>query len=435
MSSNYNSLLEKIRNHQFTIAVVGLGRVGLPLACVYAVKGVNVIGVDVNSDLVDKISKLDVPFKEAFLDDYLKDATKRGKLKTTTDLSSAIKQADVIIITVGTPITEDFRPDYSQFYSALEDVTQNLHSGVLMIIRSTVPPKTVEGITKQLVESTTGYTLDKEFWLATCPERICEGKAIEELLELPEIIGGTSEASSFLAAELFKILNPRKKMLLTNSCIAELAKLFTNAYRYVNFALANEFGIIAEECGVDGREVIRIANEGYKRGGIPLPGLTGGPCLSKDGYFLTESFSYTDLIRVAWNLNESIPGYIIRKIKNILNRPLLKMKATVLGIAYKAAVDDTRYSPAMKLVNYLKMEGCDVRVHDPYIQNTLSLRDASKEAELVILAMNHPEFKKLVIKDLANLVKKDCLVMDCWGIWNADEVRKCGLRYTVFGGA
>lgn len=428
----YEALLRLLKARNFNMTVVGIGRVGLPLASVFASKGVKVFGVDIDMNVVREVNSGRAPFLEKGLAEYLSQAIKNKKLEATND-PSVIKRSHVVIIAIGTPLTADLRPDYSQLYSALQSVAANLKKGALIVLRCTLPPMTTENIVLPFIESSTGYSLGRGFWLATCPERIVEGHAIEELFELPEIIGGFDEGSLMLAAELFRIISPDKKIITTNPRNAELAKLFSNVYRYVNFAIANEFGLISEEFGADAYEVIKIANENYKRGGIPLPGPAGGPCLSKDGYFLTESIPFTDIIKSAWHINEWIPQHIVVRIKQVMKKPLHEVKICVLGIAFKADSDDTRYSPAIKLVACLRSEGAQVQAHDPHIKNTLPLDTACGDAEVVILAVNHSEFRRLDLRNIARLAKKDCLLVDCWGLVNPSEAEKYGIQYLGLG--
>ena len=431
-ASTYGALFQRIRTRKFNMAVLGLGRVGLPLASIFASKGVKVIGVDNDMNRVHEVNSGAVPFADKGLAEYLQLAIRNKKLKATND-ARMLRRSDVIIISVGTPITADLRPDYGQLYSALRSITANLMRGTLIVLRSTVPPMATENIVLSFIESNTGYSLGKGFWQATCPERILEGHAIEELFEIPDIIGCSDKESAMLTAELFKIIKPKKKLLITSPRIAELAKLFSNVYRYVNFAIANEFGLMAEEFGVDAYEAIRIANEDYKRGGIPLPGPAGGPCLYKDGYFLTEGIPFSDITKTAWHINEAIPSHIVFKIKRVMRKPLHDVKICVLGMAYKADSDDTRYSPAMKLIGCLRGEGAQVQTHDPHIANTLSLESACHDAEIVILAVNHSEFRRLDLRKIARLAKKGCLMVDCWGMINPRAAEKCRIQYLGFG--
>jgi UDP-N-acetyl-D-mannosaminuronic acid dehydrogenase len=428
-----NKLLEKIKNNDFTLGVIGIGRVGLPLALVFANSGVRVVGIDKNKEYVEKLRQGIKPFNEEGMESYMKSKN----FIPTADILDGIKESDVLILTVGTPITEHMRPDYSQLQSALDEIIKADIKGKLIIMRSTVAPGTLENFVKPFLEKRTGLKLGEDFGLAMCPERILEGKAIEEVRFLPEIVGTFEEKSRVCVETLFKKINPEKKMFFTNPKSAELAKLFTNVFRYINFSLANEFGLLAEEYGEDAHEIIKILNSGYSRGGVPVPGLTGGPCLSKDGYYLLSNVVFPDFILTAWRMNEAIPNHIINRVKKSLKargKILHNCKVSVLGIAFKANIDDTRYSPAVKIVDLLKHENADVSVHDPYIEGTDSLKESVKDADAIILAMNHSQFKD-VHKVIAALKshKPDCIFADCWGFLNPEEVRDLGFEYIRFG--
>lgn len=423
-------LLERVKSNDFTLAVIGLGRVGLPLATVFASSKVMTIGVDKNKALVEKVRNAIVPFYEPGLDFLLSKVI--GKyLIVTEDIGEAIDKADVFIITVGTPLTTDMQPDYSYLLSALKPLASALLKGKMVIIRSTTSPGTLENLVKPALEKT-GLKAGKDFGLAACPERIAEGKAIEELKALPEIIGGVNDISCKIAGEVFKRINPRKKIIYTTPINAELAKLFTNVFRYVNFALANEFALLAERCGGDAFEAIRIANLDYPRGGIPLPGLTGGPCLSKDGYYLLHDQIFPDIIMVAWRLNEFLPLYIVNRLAEELkrmNKSLMDMRVGVLGLTYKKDIDDTRYSPAERLVRLLRIHGVGTMVHDPYVAGTSSLEEVLANAEILILAVNHSVFAGLEerIESHQNIE----LVYDCWGFFDERKFKR--VKYLRLG--
>lgn len=429
---SYLELLQKIIENKFTLGVIGIGRVGLPLSVTFAKKGVNVIGIDINEELVNKINSGVAPFYEVNLEAYLKEALQSKKFVATIH-HYFLEKVDVIMVTVGTPLNTYFMPDNSQLFSALDKIIQYPINNKLLIIRSTAAPGTLENIVKPYLEKKTGLKAGKDFFLAACPERIVEGKAIEELQTLPEIIGGVSETCSKLAAEVFRKLNPNKKIFVTTPKAAELSKLFTNVYRYVNFALANEFGLIAEEHGEDAHEIIKIVNEDYVRAKIPTPGLTGGPCLGKDGYFLTQHMPFPDFIQMAWKLNENIPHHVINKLRKELakeNKNLVQCKVAILGLAYKGGVDDTRLSPATKIVDILKGEGCEVKSYDPYVSpnSDVNLSDVIKDVDAVIVATNHPEFK--VLPTILNNLNSKPIVIDCWKMFDEKEING---RYIAFG--
>ena len=414
--SNLENLLEKVKDKTVSVCILGLGRVGLPLASVFAYKGIQVVGIDIDKNRLQSIKNGICPFYDPLLRENLTISTKSGKLSVTDSLRNVADQIDVLFVTVGTPSSHENSVDYTQLYTTLDEISQIDLKNKMIIIRSTLPPKTTEDIIIPFLQQKIGYTPGKDFALAVCPERILEGKAVQELQELPEIIGGINKTSSEIATELFKILNPQKEFVHTSLTGAELAKLFTNIYRYISFALSNEFGIWAERYGEDAAELIRVANYKYPRANIPIPGFVGGPCLTKDGTFLDANTTFSSIVSAAWKLNESIPQHVINNIKKISGN-FVNKKVAVLGISFKAGSDDTRNSPSAKLVDLLKGLGAKTLIHDPYVKDTLSLVEALNDPDIVIVATNHKEFK-----DIANQINDSgCkIVYDVWGLYNDD---------------
>jgi UDP-N-acetyl-D-mannosaminuronic acid dehydrogenase len=421
------NIVKKIDERNIVVGILGLGRVGLPLASLFAFKGLNVIGIDTNEERVEKIKKGVCPFYDPPLQENLKVAVEKGELSCTNNLGGVGEQLDIIFVTVGTPNSLDNNIDYTQLYGALDEISQINLKNKMLIMRSTLPPKTTVDIVIPFLEQKTGLIAGSDFAIAMCPERILEGKAIQELQELPEIIGGIDETSNKIATKLFKVLNPDKEFAYTSVTGAELAKLFTNIYRYISFALSNEFGIWSEQYGLDATELIRVANYKYPRANIPIPGFVGGPCLTKDGTFLDNNTTFSSIVSTAWKLNESIPQYIINKIKNKTGS-LMNKKIAVLGISFKAGSDDTRNSPAVKLIEILKGAGAKVTTHDPYVKKTNSLEETLNSSEIVIVATNHKEFK-----NIANQINQSGagLIYDVWGMFNENDFP--GKHYTKLG--
>lgn len=424
-----DSLLKKIHNLEANICIVGLGRVGLPLACVFASKGLKVIGLDVDRNRLKSISNQKSPFHDPALQEILEKVVKSGNL-LVSDSSEAIKDnVDVIIITVGTPNTLESSIDYSQLYSALDEISAlDLHDKFI-ILRSTMPPNTTKEIVIPYLENKTQLKCGNDFLIAVCPERILEGHALKEIHELPEVIGGFNESSNKLAAELFLLINPDKDILYTSMLGAEFVKLFTNIYRYISFALSNEFAVWAEKFGLDAKELIKIANYKYPRANIPIPGFVGGPCLSKDGTFLDNNTTFSSIISAAWKLNEAIPQHITNNIRKISGN-LFNKKIAILGLSFKANSDDLRNSPSVKLVKILESIGAVVKVHDPFVKGTYSLSDALQSSEIVVIATNHSKFKE-ISQELNNCGCK--IIYDVWGIYNENEFDRP--KYYRFGKA
>lgn len=400
------------------IVIVGIGRVGLPLGLVLAKEGFNVTGIDVDEERLKQLRHQKMPFIEEGAESLLKKFYgKRLIVDNENFLPQALSQASTIILTLGTPMNDNFSPDVTQITGFLDQFSDYLKKGQLLILRSTVTPGTTEFLVKFLKEKY-NWIIGKDLYLAYCPERIAEGKAIQELYEIPQIIGTVEERSAKVAANVFNKLT--KKMLFTDSRSAELAKLYCNMYRYVDFAIGNEFMLIADSHKRDIYEILRLVNDGYKRGGLKGPGFTAGPCLVKDGFFLLDKSPYLDLVAAAWRLNENIPGFLLSKIQKELGS-LDRKKVALLGLSFKKDIDDIRYSLSIKLQNYLLTEGARVFAHDPLIKSQ-SLNECLKDADLVIVAVNHNSYLKLRLKNIKKLVKKNCLISDIWNIFGTGKI-------------
>lgn len=417
-----DDLLANVLASRFRIGVVGLGRVGLPLGIAFARRGIDVVGIDRDERLLALVEGGELPFSESGGQEALQEALASRKFSVTADYA-ALQEVDVIFITVATGLNTEMRVDYSQLRSALEALCHHLRPVQLLLMRSTVSPGTLEKVVKPFIESHTDLEVGRDILLASAPERIAAGRALIELDTLPEIVGGLDLPTTRIAAEVMRCLNPAKQIHMTDAVSAELAKLFTNVYRYVMFAVANEFALLAEHYATDAHEIIHVINEGYSRGGIPLPGPCGGPCLAKDGYLLLEEISFPDFIMTAWKLNESIPYHMVQRLKEALDarcKQLGSAKVAVLGMGFKADNDDLRHSPALRIQEILRREGAEVTCHDPY-HDTLSLEDAVRDADAVVLATNHTAFRDLQPSDLLAFAKPDCVFVDCWGQWRTSD--------------
>ena len=421
------SLLKKIQEKNATICILGLGRVGLPLASVFSTKGLKVIGVDIDEERLSSIKNWICPFYDPALQENLNESKKLGMLEVVNDVEKVKNAIDVIIVTVGTPTTQGNSVDYSQVFTALEEVSKVDLRGKIVIMRSTLPPKTTTEIIIPFLESKTGLKAGDDFQLAVCPERILEGRAVKEIHEIPEIVGGINQLSNDIVTELFRYINPEKKFAYTTITGAELAKLFTNVFRYIEFALANEFAIWAEMYGENASDIIDVSNYEYSRSNIPKPGFAGGPCLSKDGLFLDNNTTFSSIVSTAWKVNESIPQHVVNKIKESEGN-LFGRKIGVLGVSFKAGSDDIRNSPSQKLIDLLKATGAIIKTHDPFVNDTSSLNEVLEDSEIIIVATNHEEFKNLT-NEIVNSKAK--LIYDVWGLYKKENLSS--LKYLKLG--
>jgi UDP-N-acetyl-D-mannosaminuronic acid dehydrogenase len=409
-----------VRNKNFKLAIVGMGRIGLPLAVTFARKGIKVIGVEKQVKILEKLNKGEIPFFEAEMELALKEGIESGRLTFTLDSGFKFDNCGIIVVAIGTPLKENLLPEMSLVVDVVSKIARSAADGSIIILRSTLVP----GITEDQILPRV-KRLNSNLHLAVCPERIVEGNAMKEILQLPEIVGVEDQKVGELVRELFLLLGP-KEISITQIKVAEAVKIFTNVYRYVSFALANEFALISEKLNIDSTEAIKLANCGYPRSHIPLPGPSAGPCLRKDGLFLSN-FSAVNLTKVAWLLNEHIPSHIIETIENAYGT-LCGKKVGVLGKTYKADVDDTRDSPAMRIIAELEAKDAIVISFDPYTLNAHTLEE-TLDSEVVILAVNHLDFRKIT----APMMKGSRLVYDAWGLFSKLNLQEQGVTYISLG--
>lgn len=424
------------------VAVIGLGQIGLPTAVVFAYKGFSVIGVDVNVDKTIVVSEGKSPFKEPSLANLLTKVVAEERLKLSNDVTSATKQSHIVIVAVPTPIRSDYsRVNLNYITCALNDIKAGLHRGQLIVIESTIPPGTTLSFVKPLLEES-GLKVGVDIYLAHVPERIAPGRAVEELLNSPRVVGGADPESTRRAIEVYSKVNPN--LYPTDATTAEFTKLIENTFRDINIAYANLLALMAQNIGVDVYEAIRLANT-HPRVNIHMPGAgVGGPCLTKDPHMLASLFSdlwATELIRFARKINDYMPKHTVELIKKALNEnniELQKAKVAVLGAAYKGGIEDTRESPSRYIVNELLETGLTVCVYDPYTPETFgaekanSLEEAAKNANAIVIVTDHPEFKTINLNTLGRIMRAKILI-DGRRVIDPYQAYKAGFKYYGIG--
>lgn len=371
--------------------VGGCGHVGLPLGIAFALADARVTLYDVNSKAVREISQGHMPFVEAGAEEALPEALDSGNLMLSDD-PTVIGQHEAVIITIGTPVDEFMDPSVRSFDRAIEAILNHMHDGQLLVLRSTVFP----GITARLARRVQdrGLSLD----VAYCPERIAQGYALQELNKLPQIVSGATPAACERAGELFRLL--AEEVLELQPAEAELAKLFANAYRYMNFAISNQFYLIAEKFGADFNRIHKAVTHHYPRlAGFAKAGFAGGPCLLKDTMQLA-AFNHNGFVlgQAAMMVNEGLPQALVSSVGEHLD--LSTMTAGILGMAFKGNCDDPRTSLAYKLHKVLTLECRRVLCSDPYILDPTFVPQETvlAEADLVFLGACHNQYKDLRIE-------------------------------------
>lgn len=413
------------------ICIIGLGYIGLPTAAMFATHGHSIVGVDVNEVVVNAINQGKIVIEEPYLDIMVQAAVTSGNLRAQT----YPEEADVFIIAVPTPITEDKKADMSYVEQAANSIVPYLKPGNTVILESTSPPGTVYDLLIPILEKSS-LKIEDELFVAHSPERVLPGRILVELVENNRIIGGINEKSCEIVKSLYSTF-VRGEIFLTDARTAEMCKLMENTYRDVNIALVNELSIICERLGINVWEVVRICNK-HPRVNLHLPGPgVGGHCLAVDPWFIVENNRQdANLIKMAREINDNMPIRVYNKIKK-LTQNISNPKVIILGITYKADVDDLRESPILKIIDLLeKDKNIEISIVDPHIKNfkylNNNLFEAVKCADLIVLGVNHQEFKEI---DFNMLLKhmRNYIILDTRNMWSQKELEALGFNYYLLG--
>jgi UDP-N-acetyl-D-mannosaminuronic acid dehydrogenase len=399
------------------VAVIGLGRVGLPLALAFADTGLSVLGVDNDPARIEALRAGRMPFDEPGAQEVL------DRVRDRLELAERAADAHVathIVLTLGTPAMSHIEIDLRQIRSVLDDLLPHLREGHAIHLRSTIAPNTTEFVAGYLTKHR-GFAIGEEVFVAHVPERIASAKFFEEISTLPCIVGGVGERSGEVAAELFERLGA--PIVQTTPVQAELAKIWTNILRYATFSLPNLMMMDCEQYDANVFEVIELINRDYPRGGMKLPGFTAGTCLRKDFAFSEERSNAPGMLLAVSRVNESVPLFLVQGLKRRLGS-LAGRKIAVLGLAFKSDTDDERDSLSHKLIRMLERELADVAIHDPHVPTpTSSLGEAVLDADAVVVATNHAEFcTGDALRQIASGARREALIVDPWNCWGAAQV-------------
>jgi UDP-N-acetyl-D-mannosaminuronic acid dehydrogenase len=382
------------------VIIGGLGHVGLPLGITFAKEGLRVCLYDLNDRSAEIVKNGNMPFIEYGAETILREVLDNGNLTISKNIKDVLR-SQYVVIAIGTPVDEYLNPKTRQFLDEFKKIAQYITDKQTVIVRSSVYPNTCTQMS-HLIK-------DKKIHIAYCPERIVQGYAVKELKELPQIVAGLTDEATEKAAELFGIISP--KIIRTSMKEAELTKLFSNAWRYIQFAVANQFYMICDKFEADYDRVRYAMMEGYGRAAnLPTAGLAAGPCLLKDTMQLASFNSNNFLLgHAAMMVNEGLPNFIVDNLRKKYD--ITERKVGILGMAFKADIDDIRDSLSYKLGKILRFHGADVYYSDEYAkdptfipkENLISLCD------IVIIGVPHSQYKNLEIPDSKEVV-------DLWNI-------------------
>lgn len=409
------------------ICVIGLGYIGLPTALLLS-QNHEVFGCDINETVVSKVNRREMPFLESGMESFMRDSTIVASTQPVT--------ADVFIICVPTPFDKEVKmADLTYVRQALTSITPYLQPGNLVIIESTITPGSCEKIAIPILERSK-LKVGKDISLSHCPERAIPGRTFFEMVHNDRIIGGIDEKSAVLSADIYNSF-VKGAIYKTDIRTAEFVKLIENTYRDVNIALANELAMLAEDAGVNVWNAIEFANK-HPRVDILSPGPgVGGHCIAVDPWFLTESSYNANLITTAREINDSMASFIVGKLKRIFQEAAISNPTvTIFGVAYKGNIDDTRETPALKLIKLCEKNGWMVKIFDPHVKSfeypLLPFEEAIQDSDIIIIEVDHDDFKKLNAKTIGNCVNNR-IILDTRNVLVKDEFLSEGFKIYTLG--
>lgn len=383
----------------------GCGHVGLPLGVKFALSGTQVQLVDINQESIDLVSSGKFPFLEKGGDAQLALAIKNGLLATKDP--SVCADSNVVVFVTGTPVDEHLNPKLSEVVKIFDSYLEHIESETLIIMRSTLFPGTMKYLQEKVDR------LSKKLYLAFCPERVAQGHALDEIDSLPQIVSAFNDTSFHKAKDLFASIAP--SIIRLTPLEAELTKLMANSWRYLEFAIANQFYAIAEKNGLDFYRIYKAIRHDYPRAkGYKSPGFAAGPCLFKDTMQLASFFENQFYMgHSAMLVNEGLAGLAVEKAKKALGGSLWDTTIGILGMTFKANNDDVRESLSFKVKKGLEFQGAKVIFHDPYLKDSEKLETVLRDSDALIMGTLHDEYRKL---------KFTKPMIDVWGVFHDPEL-------------
>ena len=423
-----------------TITIVGLGYVGLPLACLCAEKGNKVYGLDVDEAKISSINNGISPIEDEYLIDKLKKI--KGKIHATVNANECIPNSEVVIVCVPTPIDKNNAPDLTALMTSVSTVSKLIRQNTILVIESTIYPGTVEEIAIPILKKQKFDAYKNDIFLAHCPERIDPGNKKWTIDNLPRVVGGITKEAAKKTAEFYRSIINANVVELSSVKAAEATKIMENTFRDVNIAFVNEMAQSFDKAGIDIIEVIKGASTKPFAFMPHYPGAgVGGHCIPVDPYYLIEKAKQIGFnhrfLSLARDINNSMPHYSVELLEaqmQKLKKQLKNAKVGVLGLAYKANVDDIRESPSSEIISILKSKGADVFVFDPHVKKESNVKDLDEllnKSDYVILATDHIEFKNM---DLEKLKKNKILaVIDGRNCLDKEKIKSMGILYHGIG--
>lgn len=448
MSKGLSELTTLLQSGKINICVIGIGRIGLPTALSFANSGLPTIGVDINTNLINMINSGEFPLKDepGYAEIFAK-VVEEKKFSATTHLESVAPKADVILLSLPTPMDSNKNPNYDALESVGKKLSELVTKGTLVIVESTVEPGFIEGTFAKILQEK-NKILGSDFALGVCPETANPGEILKDFKHLPRLVGGLDEKTTNMIYEIYKHVFPVELVKMPDCKTANAVKLTTNVFRYINIAFVNELAILCEKLGIDVLKVLEAADLKYNfQIHYPGPGV-GGPCLPVNSTQILHSASLVGnnllkMVTLSQEINDGMASHVASLVKDGLKqvgKDLSNSQITILGVSYKPDVKDVQITPAEPVIKKLQEEGAQIRIYDPYfksanvfeIKTTDNFIDAISGADAVVLITAHKEFHDLE-PSIFTAKMKSPIVIDTRGIIDTRSAKKAGVIYRGIG--
>ena len=445
-----NSQIEAyLTSNSLKVCVVGIGRIGLPTALCFANSGFETIGIDINDELVTMVNSGDYPLKdEPGFAEIFENVHSQKKLVATSDLSKAVPECDIILLSLPTPMDDKNIPDYTSFLSVGKSLNKLLSNGQIVIVESTVEPGFIENELLQTIEGP-NHTLKSgvDFHLAVCPETANPGEIMKDFKKLPRLVGSIDEKISSIVSQIYTHVFGVEIISMPNCKTANAVKLTTNVFRDINIAFVNELALLFEKLGIDTYAVIEAAKLKYNfQPHFPGPGV-GGPCLPVNSYQYLNSSKKIDtkflkIVKEARQVNESMPSHVVRLLSDAFSessKSLDNSTIALLGVSYKPNVRDVQIAPSEKIIELLTRKNVTVKIFDPYFVSTTvfgyktekSISEAIDSSDAAIIITGHKEFNDLNLEIFSAM--KNPILVDCTGKIDPKNAKANGIIFKGIG--
>jgi|TARA_B100001105_G_scaffold65117_1_gene50974 nucleotide sugar dehydrogenase len=445
--NNIEKVVESLDSKSLRVCVIGIGRIGLPTALSFAKSGLETIGVDINENLVETINLGKFPLKdEPGYDVIFDDVIKNKKFSVTTNISDAVPNSDLIILSLPTPMDENNIPDYSALRNVATKLAEILSPNSLVIVESTIEPGFVEDEMVSIISNSERLEIEKNFFIGVCPENANPGEILHDFTNLPRLVGGINDNITKIIKKIYDFVFSVELIEMPNCKTANAVKLTTNVFRDVNIAFVSELSLVFEKLGIDTNKVLEAAKKKYNFQ-VHYPGAgVGGPCLPINSYQLLNTAkrlgSNLSIIESSRKINEKMPEHVIKLTADAFeecNKSIQNSSILILGISYKPNIKDIQLTPAKKIINKLQDLGVKIYIYDPYfkseevfgvrIEDNIESIIQNIDASIIVTA--HDEFKKLEISLFSKM--RNPILIDTRGIIDPLSAKETKLIFRGLG--